>query len=271
MIFYAKILIMANDFNIKKIAESGQCFRIDPIDENTFLAIASNRYCKISSSGKIITEEGMSDGFWNDYFDMSTDYKRIRESIDPDDSFLTEAVKYGEGIRILRQDPWEMIITFIISQRKNIPAIKSCVNMLSRKYGKIIGSENGIDIYSFPTPSELAKSTLEELKACSLGYRDEYVLKASRMVDNGEIDLSYLSGLSDSELYENLLAIRGVGPKVANCVLLFGFHRIAAFPVDVWIKRVIDEVYLGNFPIDRYKGYAGIIQQYMFYYGKNIL
>ena len=262
---------MTNDFDIKKIAESGQCFRIDPFGENAYLAIAGNKYCKITCDGEIITSKSDFNAFWHDYFDFSTDYAAIRSSIDPKDSFLTSAAEYGEGIRILRQDPWEMLITFIISQRKNIPAIKSCVNTLAEKYGSVIGEEDGKKIFAFPTPAQLAAVNIEDLKRCSLGYRDQYVHEAALSVFRGNIDLEALSEKSDEELYQSLLSLKGVGPKVANCILLFGFHRIAAFPIDVWIKRVIDEIYDGSFPLEKYAGYAGIIQQYMFFYGKSIL
>ena len=204
------------------------------------------------------------EAFWEDYFDLKTDYASFRNAIDKDDIYLLNSAEAGKGIRILRQDPWEMLITFIISQRKNIPAIKASVEALCSRFGE----ELGFGIFAFPTPEALAWAGDEELKDCSLGYRVPYIMEAARMVASGELDLSAVSALSDDELLTALQKVYGVGPKVANCVSLFGYHRIAAFPVDVWIKRVLDEHYNGSFPLERYKGFAGVLQQYMFYYAR---
>jgi len=215
---------------------------------------------------QICCSEAEFSDFWRDYFDLDTDYAAIEKTVDSGDEFLTKAAEYSRGIRILRQDPWEMLITFIISQRKNIPAITSCVEKLSAEFGTPIGEGH----YAFPSPEQLAGAG-EALCGCSLGYRDKYVNNAARLVASKEADLYAWKALPDDKLTENLLSLYGVGIKVANCVKLFGYHRINAFPIDVWIKRVIDEKYAGSFPVERYDGFAGIIQQYMFFYGRNTL
>ena len=204
--------------------------------------------------------------FWREYFDLGCNYGEVIKSVDPGDFFLTEAAEYSRGLRILKQDPWEMLITFIISQRKNIPAITGCVEKISAEFGSPIGD----GLYAFPSPEQLAAAG-DALCGCSLGYRDDYVRRAAGAAASGEADIYGWRSLDDADLSEKLLALRGVGVKVANCVMLFGYHRINAFPVDVWIKRVIDEKYGGNFPLERYNGFAGIIQQYMFYYGRHAL
>ena len=252
--------------DIKKIADSGQTFRMSPDAERSLKAgadiyrcIARDKVC-FAGAGRVECPE-TEVPFWKNYFDMDTDYDSFIASIDEDDQYLTAAAEYGRGIRILRQDPWEMLITFIISQRRSIPSIKTCVEALCRKWGRNIG----YDMHAFPTPDELAAASLDELSCCSLGYRTEYVYLAARAVSDGSLDLDKLAELPDAVLLERLTELRGVGPKVANCVSLFGFHRIGAFPIDVWIDRVLKEHYPCGFPMERYEGFAGVMQQYMFF------
>ena len=248
--------------DIRKIADSGQTFRMEDISDasgDAYRCIATDKVC---TAGKGIIECPPEDEkFWKDYFDLDTDYEKMSDSIDQDDAYLCCCAEYGRGIRILRQDPWEMLITFIISQRRSIPSIKTCVERLCGRYGRMLGC----GLHAFPTPEELSAAGLDDLADCGLGYRSEYVYLACRDVCSGELDLDHMKLLSDDALFETLVKLRGVGPKVANCVCLFGFHRIGAFPVDVWIDRVLKEHYPCGFPMDRYEGYAGVMQQYMFY------
>ena len=265
------ISINKNQLDIKKIAESGQCFRIrrSAADPCVWEAQALDRFVLLREGRDTVgidCSEAEFALFWREYFDLDYNYDNVAKAVDPGDFFLTEAAAYSRGLRILRQDPWEMLITFIISQRKNIPAITGCVENISEKFGTPIGE----GLYAFPTAEQLA-SAGDALCGCSLGYRDKYIIKAAEPAADGSIDLEAWKALPDEELTENLLSLYGVGIKVANCVKLFGYHRINAFPIDVWIKRVIDEKYGGSFPLERYDGFAGIIQQYMFYYGRTML
>ncbi len=202
--------------------------------------------------------------FWHHYFDLETDYCQYEFAIAPADSYLQSAFAFGRGIRILHQDPWEMLITFIISQRKNIPAIRQAVEALSKKCGTCIDREN--EIYAFPTPAQLSALTLSDLQSLSFGYRAKYIYETARQVANGSLALTQWASLNDDDLHKMLLSCYGVGEKVANCVALFGYHRIGAFPVDVWIDRIQKTYYNGHFPVEKYEGFAGIMQQYMFYY-----
>ena len=252
--------------DIRKIADSGQTFRMSPDAElsskygqDVYRCIAGHRICR-AGAGSIFCPESDNE-FWKEYFDINTSYEAFIDSIDPEDTYLTSAAEYGRGIRILRQDPWEMLITFIISQRRSIPSIKTCVEALCSRWGRDLGD----GIHAFPTPDELASASMDELACCSLGYRTEYVFLAAKGVSSGEIDLNAMQELSDQELLADLISLRGVGPKVANCVSLFGFYRIGAFPIDVWIERVLKEHYPQGFPMERYKGFAGVMQQYMFF------
>ncbi len=255
------------DFDLRKIADSGQVFRITE-ENDIWTVLSADKICRAIIEGDccIIRCSTEDDSYWKHYFDIENDYKAYRDSVDENDGFLKAAVEHGKGIRILNQDPWEMLISFIISQRKNIPAIRSCIEKICSRWGREL--EPGI--YAFPTPEELTAATLDELCECSLGYRAEYVYLASKAVAEGTLDLSSLVLLDDDELLGKLLSLKGVGIKVANCVLLFGFHRIGAFPVDVWIDRVQKEYYSGHFPIEKYEGYAGVMQQYIFYYARTL-
>lgn len=253
-------ITITDDFDLEKIANSGQCFRAKKICDDTYGFVTGNKTVEItkeSSGYSVSCTKKEWDSVWHDYFDLDTDYSAIRNSIPEDDDFLRKAATAGAGIRILRQDRFEMLISFIISQRKSIPAIRTSVERIVSLYGR-----DGF----FPTPAAMAAATSEELASCGLGYRVPYILSAVRRVNDHEIDLDGLDELSDDELVDALKSFAGVGDKVANCVALFAYHRCALAPVDTWIARVIKEQYCGTNPFPRYGEYAGIMQQYMFYY-----
>lgn len=267
--YNASMISIANpDFNIRKIAESGQCFRLNPNVEGGYTLVADSRALDLWD-----TPEGCAldcpqadfDALWREYFDLARDYADIRAAVDPGDAFLSRACDYGLGIRILRQDPWETLVSFIISQRKNIPAIKYCIETICSRYGEPIEAE-GRNLFAFPSPERLASLAEEQFLACSLGYRAKYVLAAARMVSSGALDLEEAGRLEDGALLEALLRMPGVGSKVADCEMLFGFHRLSRFPRDVWINRVEELEYGGAFPVERYPDTAGVLQQYVFYY-----
>lgn len=268
------VKVEAKNINMQKNADSGQIFRFNRINEEEYELIAGNKLLYIkevkSEDGKVLDYElnCTEDEYltvWKHFFDLDTDYNNFIKNIPPEDIFLNEAVKYSEGIHILHQDKWEMLISFIISQRKSIPAIKTSVEKLCRAFGKEIAYEK----YAFPTPKQLAGAQLSELESCSLGYRAAYIYESARLVASGKFDLDKLDKLKDDELLKELMKLKGVGVKVANCVALFAYHRIGAFPIDVWIGRIIQAYYKGKFPLERYRGYAGVIQQYMFFYGRD--
>lgn len=259
--------IPEQDFNLKKIADSGQCFRLNQLEPGRFRLTARNRCVELTERADawaLDCPEAEFNALWRGYFDLDADYAAFRAAVPEKDTYLTAAAEFGTGIRILRQDPWEMLVTFIISQRKNIPAIRACVETLCARYGESLGPE-----YAFPSPAALSEAGEEGLRACALGYRAGYVLAAAQLVQTGTLDLQTLASLGDQELLEALTVVPGVGVKVANCVSLFGYHRIAAFPRDVWINRVVREHYRGRFPLYRYKGFAGVMQQYLFYYARH--
>ena len=173
-------------------------------------------------------------------------------------------MEHEKGIRILRQDPWEMLITFLISQNKNIPAIRRSVELLAESCGRKLSDINGREYYGFPDPSAVAALSEKELSDCKLGYRCKYIHAAAEAVLDGMINLEELQDADETTAISTLTGLYGVGVKVANCVSLFGLHHINAFPIDVWMKRILSEQYPEGYPFDRYSPYNGIYQQYMF-------
>ncbi|MBO4882822.1 MAG: DNA-3-methyladenine glycosylase 2 family protein [Lachnospiraceae bacterium] len=256
--------------NLDKTEKSGQCFRWIP-EGDSFLIPAGGMLAKVSEAGDGIDVFLLSsdkkrkpadiESFWKKYFDAELDYESIRKMPDKKDKFLKGAAASGEGIRIIYQEPFETLITFIISQRKSIPAIKTSVERICAAAGRKIP---GTEVYDFPTPKELSLLGTDELTACGLGYRAPYIHSAAESVYHGDTDLEKLSGISDDELLESLMSLNGVGVKVANCTALFGFHRLDLFPIDVWIQRALDTYYDGTFPLEKYRPYNGIMQQYIF-------
>ena len=268
--------IRNKNFNLKQIADSGQCFRMNPISENKYSLIAFDQYIELEQVEEDIIDISCSEKdyelIWKDYFDLDYDYGRIASGLTSGtDEFLRAAATYGSGIRILRQDSFEMLISFIISQNKNIPSIKTCIERICENYGESIEDKTTGSVYNtFPMAHILAMANKEDLRALKLGYRDEYIIGASRAVTMGDINLDELKLLSHEEAVIALKSIKGIGDKVANCISLFGLHHIEAFPIDVWMKRVLTEYYQDRFDPMQYKGYAGIVQQYMFYYIRHI-
>lgn len=264
--------IVCEEFNIVQIAESGQVFRMNQIKPNHYSLIAFGKYLEVyqvdDTTVELSCEEEEYDKLWRDYFDLDYNYERIiKQLTEGEDEFLKQAGSYGKGIRILQQEPFEMLISFIISQNKNIPSIKACIERICESYGdKNTHSLIGITYYSFPTPQRLAKASKEELREMKLGYRDDYIIAAASAVAEGRLLLEELKERSHEEAVTALKQIKGIGDKVANCVSLYGLHHIEAFPVDVWISRVLTTYYQKGFSLELYPGYGGIIQQYMFYY-----
>ncbi len=259
------------DFDLQKIADSGQCFRMRQLHGHAFFVIAGQRYVTITGLGGDEFEFSCADEefpFWERYFDLKTDYEVFFNAVDKGDVFLQKAMAYGRGLRILRQDPWEVTVSFIISQRKNLQAIRTAVEALCRCCGEPIETPYGT-VYAFPTPQQMAAMPLCDLRGCSVGYRDKYLAALAQRVALGEVSLDAIGELDDAMAKKQLTGLFGIGSKVADCILLFGYKRSDAFPVDVWIGRILSREYNGAFEAQNYRGFAGILQQYMFYYAKS--
>lgn len=279
------VTIENNCFSISQICESGQCFRLDAASEDTYELLAGSRYLKIGirqkdlagetdGSGKadvygetiLYCTQEEYDNFWKEYFDLSVSYSDYIARIDADDDYLRSAAEFGRGIRILRQDTWEMIITFILSQQNNIPRIKGLIRTLSERYGRRKETQDKRVYYTFPEAEALSKATEQELRDLKLGYRSKYICGTAQMVADGRIDLEALRSLDYADARAELMRLPGIGGKVADCICLFALHQMDAFPVDTHIKKVMELHYPEGFPFERYRGCAGVMQQYIFYY-----
>ena len=256
-------------FNIEQICRSGQCFRMEAVDHGRYRVIAGNRYLEIFQRGEICEfycDDRTFENFWSDYFDLGRDYGECIDKINPRDTYLADAAEFGSGIRILHQDLWEMIVTFLISQQNNIVRIRRCVQNICEAYGKECVTDDGISYYAFPEPEVLAQLGEDDLKACNLGYRSKYVVRTARDVVFGNVNLDKIRSMSYKKAKAELLKLFGVGDKVADCICLFALHHLEAFPRDTHMNQVMEKHYKRGFPNRRYKGMQGIMQQYIFHY-----
>ena len=264
-------LQITDDFDLEKIADSGQCFRWQRTGPDSY-RIPYGRHClniaRIAEERYILNcseEEYFS--VWHPYFDSDTDYSEIRSRIRPDeDPFLYCAAEAQKGLRILCQDPWEVTVSFIISQNRNIPAIRRSVELLCQVAGEALPDGSGGVFYSFPSPQAILELGESGLNRCALGYRAKYVRAAALAAKSGKLDFPALSAAAPEEALEILMELYGVGLKVASCIALYGLHHTDAFPIDTWIRRILQKEYPAGYPFERYSPYNGIYQQYMFAY-----
>lgn len=266
------------DFNIKHIFDCGQCFRWNEDNDGSFVGVANKKVVRVIQENNNIYLRGgriEDKDFWEHYFDLKRDYGEIKNRLKKDD-VLNEAIKYGEGIRILNQDKFEIVISFIISANNRIPMIKRAVENISRRFGDKMEFEGKI-YYSFPTPDRLYGATSDELKSLGVGFRGEYIASTVKDIVEGNISLDEISKLSIDEAHKELTKLKGIGPKVADCILLFSMQKYDAFPVDIWVKRVMQHFYLApdvslnkirQFGRDKFGDLAGFAQQYLFYYAR---
>ena len=281
------ILKNATSFEPKHIFECGQCFRWDEEQDGSYTGIVKNNVINVKKvDNSIIFLSYGADKLEQlaiDYFDLSRDYEEIKGTLSKIDIYLENSIKYGSGIRILNQDLWETIISFIISANNNIPRIKGIINRISQKYGNKI-EWKGKEYYTFPTVENLAKASVEDLRALGLGFRDVRVYETTHKVLNKEVDLNKMHEEKDTQkVRDTLLTLSGVGPKVADCILLFStLKRFDVFPIDVWVRRVMNELYIKNedetkvnkreiekLAKEKYGDLEGLAQQYLFYWKRD--
>lgn len=248
--------------DLDQIAASGQCFTWRPLEEGGYLVSSRGRSLVARQTGDSFTFSCSEDEFnrhWHDYFDLNTDYAAIQASIDRADPCLNAAVAFGSGIRVLRQDFWEVMVCFLISQNNNIARITRSVQALCKVYG-----QEG----AFPRPDELVGASEDDFAALGLGYRAKYLTALVQSMRGGALEEleEALSTCGDEEAVSVLTSLYGIGKKVADCILLFGLHRVDFFPLDTHMKQVLERYYPHGFPFSRYRGSLGILQQYLFYY-----
>ena len=269
---YIDIFIKNDYVNLKQIAESGQCFRWKKMCPGRYFVISDGRAACFfqEKTGIRILCRSKDEEYFRRYLDLDTDYGKVIEQIDEKDDFLTGAAQMGRGIRILRQNLWEMIISFIISQRNNIPRIMKSIDALCEKLGEqIVFDYEGEHLvgYTFPAPEVIAGADLSEFK---FGYREKYIRQTAEDILEGKFDLEEVKnaveeGKTPEQVKEMLKQLKGVGEKVASCIQLFGLHQLELFPIDTWIAKVEKLYYNGHFPVEKYKDTAGIMQQYLFF------
>lgn len=267
------------NFELPHIFECGQCFRWNKEENGNYIGVAFERVIEVEKRDNDIiiynTTEEDFENIWCEYFDLCRDYFTIKEVLSKD-HLLKKSVKFGYGIRLLKQEPFEIVISFITSANNRIPMIKRAIENISRTWGKKI-QYKGKDYYTFPTVEFLSRCTIEELSECGVGFRAKYIKQAIENILNNTLDLQNIKSLSDDECHNELQKISGVGPKVADCVMLFSMQKYSAFPVDVWVKRAMQYFYLApdvslkkirEFGRKQFNPFCGFAQQYLFYYAR---
>ncbi len=254
------------NFDLAQTLDCGQAFRWSQDKNGKWHGIAFEKHIELyESNGDIVITGSNKEDFttiWKNYFDLERDYAQIINEVSLD-ATVARAAQYSCGIRLLNQEPWEALCSFIISQNNNIPRIKGIIERLCENFGKKINGG-----YTFPSAEKISKLTLDDLSVIRSGFRAKYILDASQKVVSGDINLEALKHISYDTAREILMTIKGVGPKVADCVLLYGLGHKNAFPRDVWINRALTQMFDGNIP-DCAKKYGGIVQQYIFHYIRN--
>ena len=271
-------------FNLTHIFECGQCFRWNKNEDESYTGVVRKNVINIKmiNNDVYVNSYGEDDlrNLFNNYFDMNRDYEEIKAKLREIDNHMKQSISYGDGIRLLNQNLWETIISFIISANNNIPRIKGIIERISKRYGDKIDWD-GVEYYTFPTSEQLSKASVEDLRNLGLGFRDVRVYETTQKILNKEIDLEKLHQEKDTEkVREELLTLPGVGPKVADCILLFStLKRLTVFPIDVWVRRVMNDLYIHNekeekvdkklimnVANEKFGDLCGIAQQYLFYW-----
>ena len=254
-----------DEFDIKNTFECGQCFRWNRINDSTYRGVVGSKIVDIEQKNTEIVLSGINkndfENCFADYFDLKLNYAEVKKKLSEIDENLRLACEFSHGIRILHQEPWETLCSFIISQNNNIPRIKLIVENLCKMHGTKICD----NFYAFPTVDVVANLSLADLAPLKCGFRDKYIIDAAQKIALKTVNLNKIKELPIEEARKELMKINGVGPKVAECTLLYGMHRLEAFPVDVWIKKAMSTLFKTYSPNDFGK-YAGIAQQYIFHY-----
>ena len=273
-----------DSFELADIFDCGQCFRWNKQNDGSYTGVFKNNVLNVQKQRETVIFKGICNGdieeTVRDYFDLDRDYEDIKKQLSKIDENVKTSVEYGKGIRILNQDLWETIISFIISANNNIPRIKGIIERLSKAYGKEI-DWNGDKYYTFPTAEELKDVSVEDFRKLGTGFRDIRLYETTHMILDGKVNLEQLQNNPNTiEVREQLLSLSGVGPKVADCILLFStLKRFEVFPIDVWVRRVMNELYIKNpdenkvnkkeiekLAKEKFGNLAGIAQQYLFYW-----
>ncbi len=271
------------DFELPHIFECGQCFRWNKQEDGSYTGIALGRVINLKKEdNNVYIDNTTSDEFlniWHSYFDLARDYGEIKKHLGKLDETMMTSVEFGHGIRILKQDEWETLVSFIISANNRIPMIKRAIEALSENYGELIGEYKGKRYFSFPKPEALHNLNIEDIQFSGIGFRAKYILSAAKLVATKEIDIYSLKNMNTEEAREQLILFPGIGPKVSDCIMFFSMDKDDAFPIDVWVKRVMEYFYvpegtslkkIQSFAQEKFGSIAGFAQQYLFYYAREL-
>ena len=281
--------IKANSFELADIFDCGQCFRWNIEDDGSYTGVFKKIVLNVKKIDDEVFFNGVNYGNTNSieeinhYFDLNRNYDELKSKLEKIDDYMKNSIEFGKGIRILNQDLWETIISFIISANNNIPRIKGIIDRLSEKYGEKL-EYDGREYYSFPEPIALKAVSVAEYRSLGLGFRDIRLYETTQKVLNNEFDLNGQWNLDTGTVYKNLLELSGVGPKVADCILLFSdLKRFDVFPIDVWIRRVMNDLYIHNddetkvskvqiqkLADEKFGSLKGLAQQYLFYWRRSL-
>ena len=277
------IIKNCKSFELKDIFECGQCFRWNKQEDGSYTGVFRRNVLNVKSKNNQIIISGICqediEKVCMDYFDLNRNYEEIKSKLSKVDNYMQESIKYGAGIRILNQDLWEMIISFIISANNNIPRIKKIIEKMSKEYGTEIEFRNQT-YYTFPTTEQLSRANIQDLRKLGLGFRDKYIYETTKIIKERKIDLVELQEKDTTSARKELLTLAGVGPKVADCILLFSIlKRFDVFPIDVWVRRVMNDLYIHNeveekvskkeikkLAKEKFGDLEDIAQQYLFYW-----
>lgn len=259
------VLCSADALDLKKTFECGQCFRWESCGDGVYRGVAGGHPLTIRQADGLIACDAPYEDlpFWENYFDLAVDYGAASAHF-TEPAYLKACADFGSGIRILRQDPWEALVSFIVSQCNNIPRIKKIIATLCKHFGDDLSSGS----FAFPSAERLALLDIQALAPLKSGYRACYILSAACAVAEARLDLAALAHLPSEESFARVRSLYGVGEKVANCFMLYGLHRMERFPIDVWMRRALDRHFPKNFDPSALGPFAGLAQQYIFYYAR---
>lgn len=267
------------NFDLHNVFECGQCFRWNKTTSGSYIGVAFGKVIEVDkiNNDLVISNTSLAEFYdiWEDYFDLKRNYSEVKELLSKD-PVLKKSIEFGSGIRILKQEPFELTISFIISANNRIPMIKRAIKNICEKWGQKI-EFNGESYYTFPSPEKLSSVTVEELEGCSTGFRAKYIEDTVKKIYNNEMNLNSIKELDDDECHKKMQEFMGVGPKVADCIILFSMQKYSVFPVDVWVKRAMQYFYLApevslpkirKFARDKFGELSGFAQQYLFYWAR---
>ncbi|NLK37911.1 MAG: hypothetical protein GX299_07495 [Epulopiscium sp.] len=273
-----EIIVGVSDFSLADTLECGQCFRYWKVEEQEYLIASGQKMIRVRQKENELTFYDASSekvlNYWSNFFDINRDYGKLKQTLSAEDAIMAEAIAFAPGVHILKQDFFECMISFILSQNNHIPRIKKMVETLCQTYGTLLGEGR----YGFPTAEQMQGATEEKLRELGMGFRAKYIMDAIKKANSGQLPLADLVQMETEELRNKLLSIYGVGRKVADCILLFSFGRHEVFPTDVWVKRVMSYYYFQKEEVplqeifqlaqEKYGDNAGFAQQYLFHYAR---